>query len=52
VGLIDPQIASQLKAAFEADLRRCKRLDAQTWSQRSLWHKLEDYLSYGLNEQL
>jgi cardiolipin synthase A/B len=52
VGLIDPGIASRLKAAFEADLRRCKHLDARTWSQRSLWHKLEDRLSYMINEQL
>jgi cardiolipin synthase len=52
VGLIDPGIASQLKAAFEADLRRCKHLDARTWSRRSLWHKLEDRLSYMINEQL
>lgn len=52
VGLVDPGIAAQLKAAFEADLRHCKRLDARTWSQRSVWHKLADYLSYGVNEQL
>src|SRR5262249_38094093 len=52
VGLIDPQVAAQLKAALEADLRRCERFDARTWSQRSLWHKLADYLSYGINEQL
>jgi cardiolipin synthase len=52
VGLIDPGIAGQLKAAFEADLKRCKHLDARTWSQRSLWHKLEDRLSYMINEQL
>jgi cardiolipin synthase len=52
VGLIDPQVAAQLKAAFEADLRRSQRFDTRTWSQRSVWHKLEDYLSYGINEQL
>ncbi|HEY3567994.1 MAG TPA: phospholipase D-like domain-containing protein [Thermoanaerobaculia bacterium] len=52
VGLIDPGIAGQLKAAFEADLKRCKHLDARTWSHRSLWHKLEDQLSYAINEQL
>ncbi|MFL6232826.1 MAG: phospholipase D-like domain-containing protein, partial [Thermoanaerobaculia bacterium] len=52
VGLIDPQVAAQLKAAFDADLQRCKRLDARAWSQRSLWHKIEDNASYLLNEQL
>jgi cardiolipin synthase len=52
VGLIDSRVAAQLKAAFEADLGRCKRLDARTWSQRSAWHKLADFSSYLLNEQL
>jgi cardiolipin synthase A/B len=52
VGLIDRQVAAQLKAAFEADLQHCQRFNARTWSQRSLWHKLEDFLSYGINEQL
>jgi cardiolipin synthase len=52
VGLIDRQVAGELKAAFEADLERCKRLDARSWSRRSLWHKFEDSASYLLNEQL
>jgi cardiolipin synthase len=52
VGLIDRQVAGELKAAFEADLERCKRLDASTWSRRSLWHKFEDSASYLFNEQL
>jgi cardiolipin synthase len=52
VGLIDRQVADQLKAAFEADLKHCKRLAARTWSRRSLWHKLADNASYLLNEQL
>jgi cardiolipin synthase len=52
VGLIDRQVAGELKAAFEADLKRCKRLDPRVWSQRSLWHKFEDSASYLLNEQL
>jgi len=52
VGLIDPGIAARLTAAFENDLRRCKRLDARTWSRRGAWHWLEDQVSYLLNEQL
>jgi cardiolipin synthase len=52
VGLIDAGIAGQLTAAFEADLKRCKRLDPRTWDRRSLWHKVEDQVSYMLNEQL
>jgi cardiolipin synthase len=52
VGLIDPGVSAQLTAAFEGDLKRCKRLDARTWSRRPLWHKLKDQVSYLLNEQL
>jgi cardiolipin synthase len=52
VGLIDPQTAGQLVAAFEADARKSKRLDAGSWKQRSAWHKLKDKLSYMINEEL
>lgn len=52
VGLIDPGVAARLKEAFERDLRDCKRLDLQTWQQRSVWHKAADRLSYMINEQL
>ena len=52
VGLIDPQVAAQLKAAFEDDLRRCQRFDARTWRRRSLWHRLADAVSYAFNPQL
>jgi cardiolipin synthase len=52
VGLIDPGIAARLTATFEADLRRCKRLDPRTWSRRGFWHRAEDEVSYLLNEQL
>ena len=52
VGLIDPQVAGQLIAAFEADVKKSKRIDAKTWQQRSAWHKLKDKLSYTINEEL
>jgi len=52
VGLIDRDVAAQLKAAFAADLRDCKRLDLATWRQRSVWHRLADRLSYLVNEEL
>ena len=52
VGLIDPGVAAQLEAAFKADLRDARELNLQTWSQRSLWHKFQDRVSYMLNEQL
>jgi cardiolipin synthase len=52
VGLIDRGIAARLTASFEADLRRCKRLDSRTWSRRGLGHRMVDEVSYLFNEQL
>lgn len=52
VGMIDPTVTEKLKAAFEADLKDCTRVDLKTWDQRSAWHKLEDSFSYAINEQL
>lgn len=52
VGLIDPAVAAQLKAAFAADLKDCTQVNLRTWTHRSLWHKLEDRVSYSINEQL
>ncbi|HSF42008.1 MAG TPA: phospholipase D-like domain-containing protein [Thermoanaerobaculia bacterium] len=52
VGLIDEGVAGELRDAFENDLKVCKGLDAESWQQRSLWHKLIDRGSYLLNEQL
>jgi cardiolipin synthase len=52
VGLIDRQVAAQLRDAFEADLKQCMRFDARTWRRRSLWHRLEDAVSYTFNPQL
>lgn len=52
VGLIDPAVAAQLKAAFAADLEDCTQVNLETWTHRSFWHKLEDRVSYSINEQL
>jgi cardiolipin synthase len=52
VGLIDPAVAAEFEAAFAKDLEDCKRLDAEAWSRRPLWHKLMDRIAYMMNEQL
>ena len=52
VGLIDEEVAARLRAAYEKDLKDCKKLDAATWDERGAWHKLKDRLSYMINEQL
>jgi cardiolipin synthase len=52
VGLIDPGVAAQLRAAFEEDLRACTPVDLASWRRRPLWHRFVDRASYLLNEQL
>ena len=52
VGIVDPSIAAQLKAAFGQDLRYARERHFEEWSNRGLWHKLKDGLAYLANEQL
>jgi cardiolipin synthase len=52
VGLIDPGVAGELRAAFVLDARQCRRLTREAWGRRSAWHRLVDRVSYLLNEQL
>ena len=52
VGIIDEGIAGELKAAFEADLLKCKPLRAADFARRSVWHRAADALCYQFNEQL
>lgn len=52
VGLVDPAIAAQLKAAFNEDLRYARRVNLEAWKDRSLWHKLVDGVAYLGRSQL
>ncbi len=51
VGMIDPEVAAQLTAAFERDLAHCRRLRAATW-HRSLWHELLDRAAHLTHEEI
>jgi len=46
VATLDPQIAAQLRAAFDDDLRYSQERHLDEWSHRSLWHKGIDGLAY------
>ncbi len=46
LGMIDPQIAAQLKAAFEADMRYAEQRNFEEWKDRPLWHKALDGVAY------
>ncbi|MFL6619911.1 MAG: phospholipase D-like domain-containing protein [Povalibacter sp.] len=52
IGLLDRDIATQLREAFEADLRRSHELTLQRWIKRP-WHaKAWSWLAYRLHDQL
>jgi cardiolipin synthase A/B len=53
LGMIDPAVASELRQAFERDLRDCEPVTLDAWrAGRSLRHRWVDRLSYLVNEQL
>jgi cardiolipin synthase A/B len=52
VGLLDAQLAAQLRAAFAADLRHARQRKFEEWSERSLWHKAVDGVAYLGRSQL
>ena len=52
VGVLDPNIASGLRNAFNDDLRFAEQRHFEEWKSRSLWHKLKDGVAYLGNDQL
>ena len=46
MGVVDPALAAQLKAAFEADLRFAKQRHLEEWKSRPLTHKALDGIAY------
>jgi cardiolipin synthase A/B len=52
MGIVDANIAAQLSAAFNEDLKHAKERHFQEWHDRSLWHKLIDGLAYLAHGQL
>jgi cardiolipin synthase A/B len=53
VGIIDEQIAAELKAAFADDLKSCVEMKAEKWDRDyKLWHRAFDRACYLLSWQL
>ncbi len=46
IGLLDRKVASQLKSAFQDDLRRSRELTLETWRQRSSCARVLDWIAY------
>jgi cardiolipin synthase len=52
IGVLDPAIAAQLRAAFEADLQHTRERSFGEWQRRGWWHKLKDGVAYLGRSQL
>ncbi|HEX7182218.1 MAG TPA: phospholipase D-like domain-containing protein [Thermoanaerobaculia bacterium] len=52
LGVVDPGVAEQLRAAFQRDLRDCTEVTLEAWRRRSAWHRFVDRFSYLVNEQI
>jgi cardiolipin synthase len=52
VGILDAQIAGELKAAFQNDLRSSGELTLEKWRRRSTFDRWFDRCAYAIHEQL
>lgn len=52
IGLLDRDIAQQLRAAFHADLARSAEIDPRRWHRRSWLQRAGDWIAYRLHDQL
>jgi cardiolipin synthase len=52
LGIVDPAIAAQLRAAFLADQRESKEILLQEWRKEPALHRLRDKIAWRLNELL
>ena len=52
VGVLDPAVAAQLRAAVADDLRHARQMKFDAWQDRSLWHKTIDGVAYLGRSQL
>lgn len=52
IGVVDSDIAAQLRAAFIADLKHAKQRTLDQWKNRGVWHKTVDGVAYLGRSQL
>jgi cardiolipin synthase len=52
MGVLDPALASQLKAVFDDDMKFAEQRHFDEWHHRGLWHKTVDGLAYLAGSQL
>ena len=52
LGIVDRNVAAQLRAAFADDLRDAEPRTYEQWEHRGVWHKMIDGLAYLASSQL
>lgn len=53
VGIIDEEVASRLKEAFENDMKSCVEVKAKEWERKyTVWHRAFDRMCYLISGQL
>jgi cardiolipin synthase len=52
VGMLDADVAGELRAAFERDLRSCRELTLERWRRRPAYSRAYERFAYLLHEQL
>jgi cardiolipin synthase len=52
VGVMDPAIAGQLRAAFDGDMKNAVERHLAEWKDRPFWHKWMDGIAYAANPEL
>lgn len=52
IGIRDANIARELKAAFENDLRRSRELSLEVWRRRPWYSRAFDWIAYQVHDQL
>lgn len=52
IGVLDPAIAGQLRAAFAKDVQHAQERTFAEWQRRSWWHKVKDGVAYLGRSQL
>jgi cardiolipin synthase A/B len=52
IGILDTDIANELEAAFENDLKSCRELNLAEWRRRPLYRRMLERIAYLLHDQL
>lgn len=52
IGLLDAELATELRTAFERDLQRCREIRREDWQRRPWYDGAVDWMAYQLHDWL